>query len=196
MGNEDSNYRRAEDQEWRKSVESRLVSLTSAQKTTDDDLDKHETRIDEVEQLLEGDPLKRDDSGLKGDVSDLTHAINTLRAIMAPDALGHGGIKSRLDAVERALGLKVQNTEGRWKAIAAAIGATAIITSALFANLGSLEHFVKKVWNVGMGLESTPQKKSTARTSKNHRRPPKRSPPPELMPTEATDGAPEKNVPE
>ncbi len=189
MVNEDSNYKRAEDQEWRKTVETRLVSLTSAQKTTDDDLDKHDGRIEEIEELLEGDPLKREDSGLKGDVKELNRSVNELRAIMAPDHLGHGGIKHRLDAVENALGLKVENSIGRWKAVVAAISATALITSAVVYNLDRITASLRKFLGQDVVLISKPQRKRSGKTSRSHR------PRAVEMPTEATDGD-QEDVPE
>jgi len=149
MASDDSNYKRAEDLEWRKSVESRLVSLTSAQKTTDDDLDKITTRLDEVDELLEGDPLKREDSGLKGDVKDLGRGLNELRAIMAPDHLGHGGVKHRLEAVESALGLRRESNEHKWKLILAVIGLTGVVTTAVVSNLDKIEKFVKNQFTTG-----------------------------------------------
>lgn len=135
MHSNDDSYKREEDRKWRESVETRLVSLTSAQKTTDDDLDKLASRLDEMDQLLEGDPLKREDSGLKGDVAEINRAVNSLRAIMAPDALGHGGVKHRLEVIEDALGLKVQTSKYRWLVILAIISATATISGEVVANL-------------------------------------------------------------
>lgn len=186
MGNDESNYNRFEDQEWRKTVETRLVSLTSAQKTTDDDLDKHTKLIEELDELLEGDPLKRDDSGLKGDVKDLSRGLNELRSIMAPDALGHGGVKNRLDACERALGLRVQTSENRWKVVLAIISATAIVTSAVVANIDRISVSLKKFWTHDIVSESKPQRKHTGKMSKRRLRPAVTE-----APTEATDGAKE-----
>ncbi len=171
MGNEDSNYKRVEDQEWRKSVESRLVSLTSAQKQTDDDLDKINGRLDEMDELLSGDPLKRDDSGLKGDVSELSRAVNALRAIMAPDQLGHGGIKNRLETVETELGLRVKSWDGRRKVLIAVISALAMIATAIVTNLDRIGPSLKKLWKQDVATVSKPQRTRGGKTNKRRPRP-------------------------
>lgn len=146
---DESSYKRAEDREWRQSVDARLVSLTSAQKNTDDILDEHGELLEQIEELLEGDPLKREDTGLKGDIRDISRAINELRAIMAPDHLGHGGIIHRLEAVEVEVGLRKHTSENRWKLILAVISATAIVTAALISNLDKMESFFKRQMRIG-----------------------------------------------
>lgn len=180
MDANDSHFKREEDRKWRESVEARIVSLTSAQKTTDDDLDKHDSRLDQTEQLLEGDPLKRDDSGLKGDVADLTRGLNELRAIMAPDALGHGGVKNRLAACEEALGLRVQTSKYRWLVILGIISASSAVTVAVVGNLDRIStvyaHFV----------HSKPATKQSSKRSGSKRRRRVAQPP-----TEANDGTEE-----
>lgn len=135
-GHEDF-YKREEDKKWRESVETRLVSLTSAQKTTDDQLDELESRMEELEFMLEGRPSDRNDTGIKGDIQDLNKGLNELRTIMAPDALGHGGIKNRLNACEAALGLAEKRAENRWQfatgVAVATVGAIATIIVSLLA---------------------------------------------------------------
>lgn len=130
---------RHEDQEWVKSVETRLVSLTSAQKQTDDDLDKHEDRLDEMDALLEGDPLSKTDTGLKGDLKDLSVIVNELRAIIAPDHLGQSGIDNRLKAVEHELGLRRKSRLSR-KAFVMAVGvAIASTTGFIISNWSAIK---------------------------------------------------------
>ena len=176
----EENYRREEDRKWRESVEARLVSLTSAQKTTDDDLDKQMARLNELDELLEGDPLKRDDSGLKGDVSELNRAVNALRAIMAPDALGHGGVKNRLDACEDALGLKVQTSKYRWLVVLGIISASSAVTVALVENLDRIASVYAHL------THATKTPPSHSKRSGNKRRH-KEAPPPEDSSDEATE---------
>ncbi len=167
MDSSEDHYKREEDRKWRESVEARLVSLTSAQKTTDDDLDKHEGRIDDMEQLLEGDPLKREDSGLKGDVADLNRAVNSLRAIMAPDALGHGGLKHRLESVEEALGLRVQTSKYRWLVLLGIISATSAVTVAVVENMDRIATAYSHLTN----SKPTKKKNSGKNAGKRHPKP-------------------------
>lgn len=153
-------------------MEARLVSLTSAQKTTDDELDKIETRLEEAEQLLEGDPLKREDSGLKGDVKELNVGLNALRAIMAPDQFGNGGVRNRLDALEEALGLRVQTSKYRWLFILGIISASSAVTVAIVENLDRI---------VGVYSQLTHSKPPSKKSSKKHGslKKPRRPPPQE-----------------
>lgn len=166
----DDNYKREEDRKWRESVETRLVSLTSAQKTTDNDLDKLSGRIDDMDQLLEGDPLKREDSGLKGDVHELGRGLNALRSIMAPDALGHGGVKNRLDNVEGALGLRVSRSANRVAVTLAVIAATATITAAIVMSLDKIEPFFKQLTGLKTAISQS-TKPHRAKTARKPRRP-------------------------
>lgn len=139
MSSDDSAYRREEDRKWREKVDDRLVSLTSAQKTTDDELDKHEERIENAEILLEGDELKEDDEGVVGDVEVLMRKHNEIRAIWAPDNLGEGGWENRLRAVENELGIKRKTRLNR-KAFAAAVGiALASTTGFVVSNWDKVE---------------------------------------------------------
>lgn len=141
MSNEESHYKRIEDQKWREGIDKAIVLLMSAQKASDEHDNKVQERIEAIEDLLKGDPLKRDDAGVLGDVKDLGVGLNALRAIMAPDAMGNGGIKNRISACEEALGLRVETSQNRWKVLLAVIGATATITTAVVANLDRIEAF-------------------------------------------------------
>ncbi len=198
MVNSDDNYRREEDRKWRESVETRLVSLTSAQKTTDNELDKLGERLEEMDELLEGDPLKRQDSGLKGDVKELNTGLNELRTIMAPDALGHGGVKNRLENCEMALGLRANKSENRWKfATVIASGTLATMTAIIVALLAiepireAIGHFIL----VRFG-SVTPKEPKAAKKGKGKRHGHAAAPVSEA-PTETTSdaNAAEKEVP-
>ena len=145
MSSNDDLYKREADREWRESVDARLVNLVAAQKQTDDELDKIDKRLEDLDILLEGDPLKRDDSGLKGDVSENNKAINALRAIMAPDQLGHGGVKFRLDQLEESAGLKEKKIEQRWKFYTAISVAVVSLIGLMLTNLDRIEPYLKNL---------------------------------------------------
>jgi hypothetical protein len=176
-------YRREEDRKWRESVEARLVSLTSAQKTTDDQLDDFEERLNQLDEFLEGKPNDKNDNGIKGDIKDLSVGLNTLRAIMAPDQLGQGGVIARLKTLERAAGIEEKSIENRWKFWTALAVAIAGSITALVTNLDRIEPYLKKAFGKAeVAVTSSSARHSTARRSRRRR---VETPPPE----EHNDGA-------
>ena len=104
MSEQEDFYKRGSDKEWRQSIESRLVSLTSAQNTTD-------RQLDELEQLLEGDPLERNDTGLKGDVKELGVKINEIYATV----FRHSEVIRKLEDIEERIASKEKSLEVRLK---------------------------------------------------------------------------------
>ena len=108
-------YKREDDKKWRDSTNDRITNLTASETVQNDRLDEIDADIARIDALLEGEPGNKNDTGLKGDVKDLWAAHNQLRAIMAPDQLGQGGVLNRLKALERLAGIEKQVSENRWK---------------------------------------------------------------------------------
>ncbi len=79
--------------DWHNSVDARLVNLTSAQKSTDDDLDELWKEIATFDRLLRGDP-EENLEGLNAEVSAVKKEINKFNAMFNKDYLGHGGLES------------------------------------------------------------------------------------------------------
>lgn len=130
MNDEENLYKRKDDQQWRDDVNSRLVSLTAAQKNTDDDIDELARKIEEFDELLHGDRRERD-SGLVGQLNAIETALNAVLRILHPDNLGKGGLINEHNALrDEVLGRK-KSSEYTWKnwtaIVVAAIGAIALL---------------------------------------------------------------------
>lgn len=134
INTDDSNFKRAEDQKWRERTEERIVGLTSSESVQNDRLDEIDEELIKVHEILDGKSDDRDDNGIKGDLKDLSRSYNELRALMAPDHLGHGGIINRLKALERNAGLEEKKIDNRWKLIiAVAVGVLGLLSSLIMS---------------------------------------------------------------
>ena len=127
---------REDDRKWRESVEARLVSLTSAQKITDDQLDEIAVDIEDLNETLNGTPKERD-GGLIGQVNALETGLNSVRSVLQPDSLGHGGLINEFRTLKHIVSGKEKSLEYRWGLLNSAtvtIGSiiVALITSAAF----------------------------------------------------------------
>ncbi len=171
MGNEDSNYKRIEDEKWRESVSTRLVSLTDSEVTQNDRLDDVDEEIHTIKEILEGKTSEKDDNGIKGDIHDLSVRVNELQRLMMPDHLGQGGVIARLKAVERKAGIEEHESDNRWKFKTAVVGIIGAAIVALLSNFDRIAPSLKKLWTrETVSISKTP-KKHTARTSKRRPRP-------------------------
>lgn len=134
---DESLYRRGDDLKWRDRTEERIVNLQNGDATQNDRIDDLEEEVRGVHEILEGKPSDKDDNGIKGDIKELNRGLNALRAIMAPDSLGQGGVINRLKAVERQVGLEEKSSDNRWtfatQVAGATVAAIAAITVALIA---------------------------------------------------------------
>lgn len=104
-----------EELNWRDRTDGRLSSLTTGETVQNDRLDELQDELKTIHEMLEGVPADKDDNGIKGDLVDLSREVNKLRAIMAPDALGYGGLINRIKALEKDDERKARNVEYRWK---------------------------------------------------------------------------------
>jgi len=189
MVNEESNYRRIEDEKWRESVSTRLVSLTDSEVTQNDRLDEVDGEIHTIREMLEGRPSDRDDNGIKGDLHDLSVGVSELRRLMMPDHLGQGGILIRLKALEKKAGIEEHDLDNRWKFKTAVAVAIVSAIALVLTNLDRIEPPLKKLFKA-QTEESRPLKKRSGKTSK-------RRPKAVATPTEATDnGASNQEMPD
>lgn len=93
----------------------RINSLTTSETVQNDRLDELEDELHAIHQMLEGKASDKDDNGIKGDIVDLARGLNQLRAIMAPDSLGSGGLINRIKALEKDDARGAKSIEYRWK---------------------------------------------------------------------------------
>lgn len=110
----DEGFRRAEDKQWRESVETRLITLVSAQKTADDDIDELATQVEACEELLHGDRRERD-SGIVGQLNAIEAKVNSLLAILHPDSTGQSGLIREHNEIKRKVLGRERTTENAWK---------------------------------------------------------------------------------
>lgn len=115
ISHDDSNFRRAEDQQFKERTNERIVALTASEGQQNDRLDEIDEELVAIHEIVDGKANDRDDNGLKGELKDLNRSYNELRALMMPDHLGHGGIINRLKALERNAGIEETRTEHFWK---------------------------------------------------------------------------------
>jgi hypothetical protein len=79
--------------DWHNSVDTRLVNLTSAQKSADIDLERIHRELIKFDRILRGDPERN----IEGQIEALNHLkteINKFNRIFDKDYLGHGGLIS------------------------------------------------------------------------------------------------------
>ena len=103
----DSNERR---DDWRNSVDEHLVSLTTAQKVTDTQLEEIELTLDVLDKVIRGD-TERETSGLIGRIETMERQIAELRSLVIMDSTGKQGLMHDVQlllAGER-------TSEHRWK---------------------------------------------------------------------------------
>lgn len=104
-----------EDRRWKDHIEERLASLTAGETVQDGRIEDLEVQIEEQWQTLHGQAGHKEDGGIEGDVRDLGRGVNELRAVMMPDAVGNGGVISRLKRLENKEAREEQSLESRLK---------------------------------------------------------------------------------
>jgi hypothetical protein len=144
MKEEPDFYKRKEDKDWREQTDTRLNALTTSDNVQNDRLDEIDQRFEALDALLEGDPKDKNDSGIKGDVHDLSRRLNELRALMAPDNLGQGGVLSRLKALEKKEERETRQIEYRWKFWTALLVAGLSLAGLLVKEWPMLRTFIDK----------------------------------------------------
>lgn len=131
-------WNREDDKRWRERTDERLASLTSGETVQNDRIDEIEDRTENIDRILRGDPDK-DTSGLIEQIHELQTRMNRIYAIMAPDAIGGGGILNRLSALEKREAKEGQQTEYRSKRWIAILGLISAIAVAIIANFDRIQ---------------------------------------------------------
>jgi hypothetical protein len=128
-------YRRADDKAWRESVETRLITLVSAQKTADDDIDELAAKVESCDELLHGDRRERD-SGIVGQLNAIESKVNSILAILHPDSTGQSGLLHEHNLIKRKVLGREKSTDNAWK----------FWTAVIVAALGIVGYVIKDNW--------------------------------------------------
>lgn len=107
------------DDEWKHSVDDRLVSLTSAQKSTDGELDDIQIELKGINETINGDPRERD-GGLIGQMNRMETGLNSVRNVLDP-----------IIDIER-------EKDYKWKILNSAVVSVGSIVVAIITVIGSL----------------------------------------------------------
>lgn len=159
-------WKRDDDKRWRERTDERLASLTNGEIVQNDRLDAIQEQLRDLDQVLRGDPEK-DTGGIVEHLHELQVGITSLRTIMAPDALGGGGVLNRLKALEKKEEREQRQTEYKWKFRIALIGLVSAATVAIVTNFDRIGTF----WRREMRTETTlEQKINRAKHPKGKRR--------------------------
>jgi hypothetical protein len=125
--------------DWAHGVDELLVTLTTAQKVTDQQLDELESTLDALDKILRGDPEK-DTDGLIARLHTMENHIAKLDSCVFKDTAGNKGIQGRLEDIER----EERNAGYRWKFWTAIVGMILATITAVLTNLDKLEVLVKR----------------------------------------------------
>jgi hypothetical protein len=113
--------------DWKAGVDDRLMSLTSSQRITDDQLDDLDLKYEAIDKVMRGDP-EEDTDGIISRIHNLENAIQELRAER---------VKFKVEDVT-AKGLK-------WQAWAAIIVGIAGLLAGLLPNIGRIRSSVTTI---------------------------------------------------
>ena len=127
--------------DWESSVNDRLVSLTSAQKTTDDELDEIQERLAKDDRILRGDP-EEDHEGLQEAINRHQVLLNKLNAILNPDHLGNGGLLNDVREIKQDRERSEKREGYIWKFATAVIVQFLILTGLLIVNWDNIQGFI------------------------------------------------------
>ncbi len=161
MSDEENFYKREEDRKWRENVDSRLVTLITAQTVVNDRLDELEEISEALDRVLRGDPEK-DTGGLIERLHDAETSTSRLSALLFPDHTGNGGLVNDVKTLKRRDELEQRNHDNRWKFWTAI--ALAIISSATL-----LIKEWPKIWDNIMNTESKDPVRKAINRAKNPR---------------------------
>jgi hypothetical protein len=133
--------------DWRNSVDARLVNLTSAQKSADIDIERLKRTAFRDDKIMRGDP-ENNLPGLIETMNHLANEINKFNRIFDKDYLGHGGLVSFITYIynqerdrQKAQELNTGYKWGFWGLIAAAVIAAAAV---LITNRDQLAKWLPK----------------------------------------------------
>lgn len=168
--------------DWRKGVDERLVSLTSAQRSSDTEIEDLGVQVADAARLLHGDEGE-DKAGLVERIHELERLVNLLRGTVLPDYTGKGGFAWRLDALEQRREERVSSARDKWKLAGVVIFAIVLLIREVVHDLPDLKAYFHKpiATNVEQDIEDAFQPPK----SKHHKRKAKVKSPPRVR--EAVD---------
>lgn len=143
MNSDEEPWKREDDKRWRGRTDERLASLTSGETVQNDRLDGMEEQLRDLDLVLRGNPEK-DTGGIVEHLHEVQTGLNALRALMAPDALGGGGILNRLKALEKKEAREERQSEYHWKFWIAIVGFVSATTIAVITNLDRIEALLRR----------------------------------------------------
>lgn len=128
-------------EDWRNSVNDRLVSLTSAQKTTDDELDEIQEKLREIDHILRGYP-DEDLEGLIASRDKLATQVLKFNALLMPDIHGHGGVVNDLNEVLQNRTAREKRADHFWKFATAVVVQFLILIGLLVVNWDRIQEYI------------------------------------------------------
>ena len=131
----------SDDRIWRERIEERVASNTAGQIAQDGRLDYLQ---EEVEKFAE----------MERRFDDLETKVNMLRSVMLPDALGNGGVITRIKALEKHEGREERSQEYKWKFWIALMGLAATLLGVCIKEWGSE---IAQRWNHNMEELTAPR---------------------------------------
>jgi hypothetical protein len=178
-------YEREEDKQWRKEVDHKIVTLLTSQQVLDDRMKDIEEQTEDLDVILRG--TGKDEESVVEHLHMLQRSVNQLQKEMLPDALGNGGLRNRIKALESKDRREERREEYHWKFWLAVIGMLSATTVAVITNLSRIEGVYEHLRGGPPSRISGPVRHTKSRR-RLHRVPP----------TEATDdnGAAQENLPE
>lgn len=112
MADEDSDYRRKEDKEWREKVDHELVTLMTGHQVLRDLMDDLHDRLKELDVILRG---ERGKSGLVAEYEKQDDKLTRLYAVIFQDPTGQKGLLHDVDYLMDRRSGREKVSEFKWK---------------------------------------------------------------------------------
>lgn len=127
--------------DWRNSVDERLVNLNAAQKTADDELDQIQVKLEEFDHILRGD-IEDDLEGLLESRNKIQIEINKFNALLMPDIHGHGGVVNDLNEILQNRTRREKRADHFWKFATAVFVQFLVLIGLLIVNWDRIQEYV------------------------------------------------------
>jgi len=165
-------------EDWHDGVDARLASLTSAQRTTDDQLDDGEIRTTKLEQVVFGDPAENI-AGLTEQLHSIQTELTRLIRLIDPDYAGkHGLLKDVAYLMDRDDVRKRREERSRmregwaWESVTKIIVEFLLVVGLLILNWERVEDFARSAWGHLHHSSATAQVAKAAKAKKGRKKKP------------------------
>lgn len=135
--------------DWRHGVDENLVSLNSAQRSTDKELDELDLLTQKHERIILGDP-ENDKIGISAQIDSLETLVNelraelrTLKATLYGDHTGHPGLEGRMDNLEDRRKSKERREGWAWDSFTKITVELLLVIAMLLLNWERIEDLIK-----------------------------------------------------